>query len=447
MWERSTETHTSPSREAAASISSPYAPAASSAATGSVTSSPNASRLTASPRSQQAAGDAARLVERLPGDVPASPAVRQPAPARDGADHRLEALAHREPERDRSRDAHRSILADPGGSGILTRCTRPWNAFEAPRFTGPRTYARLPYVKDLAGVDAAVFGLPWDGVDLVPLGRPVRAGGRAVGVGDDPHLQPRARACRCSASCRRSTTATRPRRPATWRDAGADGGASSRPIAESPAVPIGIGGDHLVTLAELRALAKVHGPLGLVHLDSHTDLWDAYNGLPYAHGTMFQRAIEEGVLDPARMIQLGMRGPLYGEDDEAIPGDARRRDDRRGWSSPRWPRPRCWSASGRGSATARRSARSTSTSSTRRSRPGTGTPEVGGPSSYEALQIYRALARDPVRRLRRRRGRPAVRRPGPGDGPAGVDGGVRGAVPDRPPATMNPRRGFRVPRL
>ena len=53
-----------------------------------------------------------------------------------------------------------------------------------------------------------------------------------------------------------------------------------------------------VTLAELRALAKVHGPLGLVHLDSHTDLWDAYNGLPYAHGTMFKRAIEEGVSNP-----------------------------------------------------------------------------------------------------------------------------------------------------
>ena len=85
-------------------------------------------------------------------------------------------------------------------------------------------------------------------------------------------------------------------------------------------MPIGIGGDHLVTLAELRALAKVHGPLGLVHLDSHTDLWDSYNGLPYAHGTMFKRAIEEGVLVPERMIQLGMRGPLYGEDDEAIPG-------------------------------------------------------------------------------------------------------------------------------
>ena len=66
---------------------------------------------------------------------------------------------------------------------------------------------------------------------------------------------------------------------------------------------------------------SVHGPLGLLHFDSHTDLWDSYNGRPYSHGTMFRRAIEEGILDPARTLQVGMRGPLYGADDEAIPGD------------------------------------------------------------------------------------------------------------------------------
>jgi agmatinase len=63
-----------------------------------------------------------------------------------------------------------------------------------------------------------------------------------------------------------------------------------RPVAEAGVTGIGIGGDHSVTLAELRALAAVHGQLGLVHLDSHTDLWDLYNGLPYSHGTMFRRS-------------------------------------------------------------------------------------------------------------------------------------------------------------
>src|SRR5918912_487749 len=57
-----------------------------------------------------------------------------------------------------------------------------------------------------------------------------------------------------------------------------------RPIAEAGVTPVGIGGDHSVTLAELRAVASIHGPLGLLQLDSHTDLWDTYNGRPYSHG-------------------------------------------------------------------------------------------------------------------------------------------------------------------
>ena len=67
------------------------------------------------------------------------------------------------------------------------------------------------------------------------------------------------------------------------------------PIAEAGVIPIGMGGDHSVTLAELRALSRVHGPLGLVHFDSHTDLWDEYFGRPLSHGTMFRRGIEEGL--------------------------------------------------------------------------------------------------------------------------------------------------------
>jgi agmatinase len=84
-------------------------------------------------------------------------------------------------------------------------------------------------------------------------------------------------------------------------------------------VGVGVGGDHSVTLAELRALAKVHGPLGLVHLDSHSDLWDSYFGKPYSHGTMFRRAIEEGIIEPARVIHAGMGGPLYAASDDDIP--------------------------------------------------------------------------------------------------------------------------------
>ena len=77
------------------------------------------------------------------------------------------------------------------------------------------------------------------------------------------------------------------------------------------ALPLGIGGDDSVTLANLRAAAKAHRPLGLVHLDWHHDVWDGYFGRPLNHGTVFKRACDEGLLDPARCVQAGMRGGVY----------------------------------------------------------------------------------------------------------------------------------------
>jgi agmatinase len=162
-----------------------------------------------------------------------------------------------------------------------------------------------------------------------------------------------------------------------------------RPIAARGVVPVGMGGDHTVTLAELRAVASVHGQLGLLHFDSHTDLWDSYNGRPYSHGTMFRRAIEEGILDPARTLQVGMRGPLYGEDDENIPAEL-------GVETIPWIELAAW--------------RPDQLAARARERlgdgpafltfdvdfvdpaycPGTGTPEVGGPTSFEALRFLRA---------------------------------------------------------
>lgn len=82
-------------------------------------------------------------------------------------------------------------------------------------------------------------------------------------------------------------------------------------ILEENAVPIVLGGDHSITLAELRAVAKKYGPVALVHFDSHSDLCDEVFGQKYNHGTPFRRAIEEGLIDPAHSIQIGMRGSLY----------------------------------------------------------------------------------------------------------------------------------------
>jgi agmatinase len=79
-----------------------------------------------------------------------------------------------------------------------------------------------------------------------------------------------------------------------------------------------MGGDHSITLAELRALTKRHGPLALVQLDSHGDVWDRYFGQPFFHGTTFKRAVEEGLLDATASVQAGMRGSLYGAEDIAV---------------------------------------------------------------------------------------------------------------------------------
>jgi agmatinase len=267
---------------------------------------------------------------------------------------------------------------------------QPWDALTAPRFTGPRTYARLPYVKDLAGVDAAVFGLPWDGSTSFRSG--ARFGPEAVRSASGM-IRTYNHALRVQVFGVLSTIdyGDAPTAPGYVEQTLERMETFVRPVAESGAVPVGIGGDHLVSLAELRALAKVHGPLGLVHLDAHTDLWDTYNGLPYAHGTMFRRAIEEGVLEPARMIQLGMRGPLYGEDDEAIPASLG--VETVGWLelaelAPATVLERVRARIGTGPTFCTFDVDFVDPAFA----PGTGTPEVGGPTSHQALQLYRALA-------------------------------------------------------
>jgi agmatinase len=89
------------------------------------------------------------------------------------------------------------------------------------------------------------------------------------------------------------------------------------PIVDAGVFPVALGGDHSVTLAELRVLARRHGPLALVQLDSHCDTWEQYFGQKYFHGTTFKRAVEEGLLDASASVQAGMRGPVYDASDLA----------------------------------------------------------------------------------------------------------------------------------
>jgi len=87
------------------------------------------------------------------------------------------------------------------------------------------------------------------------------------------------------------------------------------PLVDAGVFPLALGGDHSVSLPVLRALARRHGPMALVHLDSHTDTWDEYFDQRYFHGTTFKRAAEEGLIDPAASVQAGMRGPQFAQTD------------------------------------------------------------------------------------------------------------------------------------
>ena len=265
----------------------------------------------------------------------------------------------------------------------------PWDALTAPRFTGPRTYARLPHVTDLAGVHAAVFGIPWDGGASFRGGARFGPEGVRSASGMIRTYNP-VQKVQVFGALSTIDYGDAPTAPGYIEETLERVEAFVRPIAESPAIPVAIGGDHSMTLAELRALAAVHGPLGLVHLDSHTDLWDSYNGLPYSHGTMFRRALEQGILDPARVLQAGMRGSLYGEADEEIPGALG--VETIPWAAlaeltPDELAARARDRLGPGPAFLSLDVDFVDAAFC----PGTGTPEVGGPTSFEALRYLRAL--------------------------------------------------------
>ena len=173
---------------------------------------------------------------------------------------------------------------------------------------------RLPHVEDARGLDVAIVGVPYDG------GTSYRPGAR---------LGPRE--IRAQSSLIRSYSYFLKVAPFDRLNVADAGDVDAPPvaiekayaaietrigsIADAGARPIVIGGDHSITLPVLRALAKRRGPLALVQFDSHIDTWDEYFGGKYFHGTPFRRAIEEGIIDGRRFIQVGIRGPMYGEDD------------------------------------------------------------------------------------------------------------------------------------
>ena len=191
---------------------------------------------------------------------------------------------------------------------MTTRAThyRPPEASAGPRFTGPRTFMRLPHVVT-TDVDLAVVGVPTD--DAVSFRSGARFGPEAVRSASvllrpyNPHLE-----IDVVETLSMVDYGDAPTVPGYHEESLARIEEFLAPLHEAGVVPLCIGGDHSIVLAELRAAAKVHGPLALVHLDAHADVWEDYYGARYFHGTVFKRAVEEGLVDPLGPSRPGCAG-------------------------------------------------------------------------------------------------------------------------------------------
>ncbi|MED5606388.1 agmatinase [Pseudomonas delhiensis] len=194
---------------------------------------------------------------------------------------------------------------------------QPLDAAEIPRFAGIPSFMRLPIFEDPAQLDIALVGVPWDG------GTTNRAGARhgPREVRNQSSLMRKVHHVSRIAPydlVRVGDLGDAPVNPIDLLDALKRIEGFYRRIHAAGAVPLSVGGDHLVTLPIFRALAAER-PIGMVHFDAHSDTNDRYFGdNPYTHGTPFRRAIEEGLLDPRRTVQIGIRGSVYSADDEAF---------------------------------------------------------------------------------------------------------------------------------
>lgn len=269
---------------------------------------------------------------------------------------------------------------------------RPRDSMAKPRIaSGPRTFMRLPLMEDLAAaadVDVAVIGVATDSAVSYRSG--ARFGPEAI---------------------RSASILLRDHNSGTGIDVTAalsmvDAGDAPvvpgyheltlerlqrhlAPVYRAGIVPLLLGGDHSLTMAEMRALAEVAGPVSVIHFDAHGDVLDDYYGVKHFHGTMFRRAVEEGIVDPSRSVQAGMRGSVHPDDVRA--GEAL------GYDVLWWPdlaemAPDEFGARVRARVGDRPVLVSFDIDFLDPAyAPGTGTPEVGGPTSYQAIRLVRAL--------------------------------------------------------
>ena len=260
-----------------------------------------------------------------------------------------------------------------------------------PRYVGIPTFFRAPHTEDLSAVDIGVVGVPVDG-----------------GVTNRPGARHGPREVRNQSALMRRVNGATGVEPFRLRvrdlgDAWVErpyelSGALDeitdffRPVVEAGVTPLAVGGDHSISFAILRAVAAAAGkPLGMVHIDAHCDTGDDYMGSRFQHGTPFRRAVEAGLLDPRRVIQIGIRGHagqpggLWGFSEDSgmriLPMDELAD---RGW---RWAAEEARRVVGAGSAYLSFDIDSLDPVYA----PGTGTPEAGGLTTLEAMRLLRAL--------------------------------------------------------
>ena len=271
---------------------------------------------------------------------------------------------------------------------------QPISGFELPRFAGMPTFMRLPYVglsdKKISEVDIGIIGAPWD-----------------AGTTNRPGPRHGPRQVRDMSTMIRAQHGVNKIRPFDLKNCADLGDVAPNPasledtlkrfenyfskIVDLDILPMTVGGDHLCSLPILRSLKK-KAPFGLIQFDSHTDLFHSYfNGQMYTHGTPFRRAIEENLIDPRRTVQVGIRGTNYDSEDRdfALTEGIRIITIEEFFD--------------RGVSDVMSEVKSIlGNKETYLSydidfidpafAPGTGTPEVGGPNSFQALDVIRKLS-------------------------------------------------------
>ena len=269
----------------------------------------------------------------------------------------------------------------------------PISGFDLPRFAGVPTFMRLPHVSldeaRIQDVEIGIIGVPWDS------GTTNRPGPR--------HGPRQLRDASTMIRAEHPVSGVRPYERSNCADLG-DVSINPADIEDrmnritafynkvlgKGIKPLTAGGDHLTSLPVLRALAD-KGPLGMIHFDSHTDLFHSYfDGTMFTHGTPFRRAVEENLLDPKRVVQIGIRGTQYDTEDLDFAKSVGIRVIK------------IEEFFDRGIQDVMAEAKEiVGEKETYVSydidfidpafAPGTGTPEVGGPNSYEALKVIREL--------------------------------------------------------